>query len=904
MKNLIILVFLLSLCTPLFSQVYDVIPDENGEPFGIKVFDGESFHKYKLDKISSDNEYEIKLGDKILQLDFSHWMNQDMGLQSDQKVGIPEIFEPGLIPEGDLLRDLVFSPDGTILAALYQHSDNVFFYNTSNFDILAIVNMGLEPMDIKLTDQYAYTCCHKSNEVYIIDLSDYSVSNSFEVFYEPCQIEVNQDESIVYVACHSFLDGSVAAYNSNSGDVIFHTWDPFIHYQGSGGSTGRTSYRFTEFALSPNDNYIVAINTSGQAPSVFSATNGELVKTFNFGGGFRGSGFSVTGDTMYMYCTQHPDSMSMHRIDINDLTVIDSIIAITTESGMIGTTDLAISQDGSKVLTVDNSWNSQYCIFDFKSHTYQYIFDDGLFGHINLYTTYDRKYAISQVFLHAKLIKLETGEIINRTPVGLPIGLAGNASPADDKVALSDGPFYSLPEFPDEKFYQFDFSDHLNFTTDSIIYSGSEPEADMTNCAVLSTDGNKLIATNTLSDNISIIDFSTGQLDTLISMDGVSVVVAVPNRDFVMVAGKDAISTNIIDMTNYEIIADIPTGNADALFVTEDGEEAYAFQILSSELASIKKIEISGASSQIVDELLVSHSNCSWHLVMHEVDRRTTIALSPDGNYIILGAIDNSIGDVVHIVDTQIMEIVATLGVSNDCIYDYAFTDDSKRVCALTKNTQVHIINLDGANSFVESDVFLEDYAFSVEYNPFDDLFYIVLKSNLLYQVNPYTGEILETTLVLSWDYSWQVGIDQDGDPFVRGSENIVYLDESFTLPGVSLDFSYNADHNLFVIPVPGPDKVCVFDPLSVGINTYPVSHRSESVSVYPNPANEIVFISSGDIIENVKIMDSQGKFILSKDYNSRNVSVSVKDYQDGTYFVVVKDAESTSSNKLIIAHQ
>ena len=269
MKKLTALSLMLSLCFPLFSQVYDVAFSENGDPYGVKIFNGESFRKFKFDEPSAQGEYEIELDGKSIVFDFSDYLsgNQEPMLNNDE--GTLDMFEPGESPEGDLIRTFAFSPDGSILAALYQHSDNVYFYNTTNYELLGIVDVGREPMDITVTTDFAYVCCYTSNEVNIIQLSDFSISNSFGVYYSPCQIEVNNDESIVYVACNSYLDGSITAYNPNTGIEIFHRNEPFIHREGYAGPQGRTSYTFTNFSLSPNSEFIVAINTDKDAP-IFS----------------------------------------------------------------------------------------------------------------------------------------------------------------------------------------------------------------------------------------------------------------------------------------------------------------------------------------------------------------------------------------------------------------------------------------------------------------------------------------------------------------------------------------------------------------------------------------------------------------------------------------------------------
>lgn len=895
-KLIVLLPAALLLSISLLSQVFNVVHDNNGKLFGVKVYDGTSFQKYKFERIASEGNYEFIIGNKIYQLDHNNYLPQYPSYSNHNESTI-DIFEPGLIPEGDLLRALEYSPDGSVFAALYQHSDNVFFYDASDLALLGIVDIGREPMDIKISSQSAYICCHTSNEVYIIDMTDFSITNRFDVFEYPCQIEINPNESIVYVACDSFMDGSVAAYNSNSGEEIFHTYDPFIHHYGSAGAQGRISYTFTKFRLTPDKSYLIAVNTNGQWPSVFDAYTGELVKTFESGGKMRGSGYSENGDTIYLYTVQNPDHMYLYRIKTSDFSVIDSITAITSISGIISHTDLAINASGTKVLTGGDYWNSRYCLFDFETYSYQYTTDYNLIGPNTIYTSYDKKFAISQVFLLARLIDLETGLIINRSPVGMPIGLAGDVSSIDDRIIFSDGSFYTLPEYPDEKFYMFDFSDHQNFHVDSVVYSGIEPEADMTNCAVISQDANKIIATNTLTNNISIIDIATGSLDTLIYMEGVSNAVPIPQSNFVIVSGTYASSIKILDLSTNEFIVDISGKNADQLFVDSDGVNAYAFEIISAEMGSLKKIDIDGASSQIVDELLIEYSNCLYGSV------KTSTALSPDGNYMLFGGVDMAQGDAIHIVDTREMEVVDTIPVNNDCIYGYAFTDDSKRACALTSGSDIPIIYLDGPNSYIESEVFLDDISFSAEYNPVDNLFYVLEKSNRLCQVDPLSGDIIDEIPIACIDFTYQVGINQAGVPVVRSSNDIIYENQTYSMPGVSMDFSYDTDHDLFIIPIPGPDKVCVFDPLAVGITSFPKDIYRDNIKIYPNPACDLVSINSDNLIESVLIYNSQGKLMSSKDCNSKHISIAIDNLEAGVYIVVVKDTKKVSTQKLVITH-
>ncbi|MCF6170072.1 MAG: T9SS type A sorting domain-containing protein [Bacteroidales bacterium] len=843
MKKLFTLSLLLSLCFPLFSQVYD------------QVF------------------------------------------QSNPTEDALEIFEPGPLPEGDLIRVLAYSPDGNILAAMYQHSDNIYFYNTTTYALLSIVDMGREPMDITVTDQSAYVCCHTSNELYIINLSDFSISNTFEVYENPVQVEINPDETIVYVGCESASDGSVAAYNTKTGEEIFHTFEPRIYFNGRHPSLGRVSQKYLEFSLSPHSNYIVAMNTDDQAPALFDGSTGELVKKFNFGD-MKGSGFSETGDTLYIFSTQFHESVSIHRIKLSDLSVIDSIVA-DWEDTNFGTNDIAINANGTKVLTVVSFFIGTYCLFDFEFYKYQFISDETmLFVNTRMFTSNDKKYGIFRGDGMAKFIELETGQVINRTPIGYPVGMAGAISPVADKMACGDGPHYQIKLYPDEKFYIFDIADPANIIVDTVIMSGIAPEADVTNCAVLSVDGSKLIASNMLTDNISIIDYFSGQLDTLIYMKGVSVVKTIPNTDFILAAGEDAFKTRIIDLRDNKIISELNTGYVKDVLITADGTYAYTFAANSTTTGTLTKISLDGESSEIVDVLLLGFKSCSYH----DNNLRSKIALSPNGNFVLSVADDDSLGAVVHIVDTWLMEVVKTLPIEDGCVFDFVFTDDSKRVCILN-HRQLPIINLNGKYSFIQSEVNIFYYAgLTGEYNPDDGLFYVLLQEDWLYKIDPVNGEIVDQIPTTSNTYV-QLGFSRFGTPLMRGFSHLLFNDVVYPLPGVSLDFSFDRDRNLFVIPIPGPDKVCVFNPLTVEVKTYPETKKSVGIVLYPNPANGEVLISSEGIIENVKIYNAAGKLVFSKDCNKSKTSIALDNFEEGVYLLVTGNANGITTNKLIVVH-
>lgn len=72
------------------------------------------------------------------------------------------------------------------------------------------------------------------------------------------------------------------------------------------------------------------------------------------------------------------------------------------------------------------------------------------------------------------------------------------------------------------------------------------------------------------------------------------------------------------------------------------------------------------------------------------------------------------------------------------------------------------------------------------------------------------------------------------------------------------------------------------------------------SVSVYPNPARDIVSVKSANTIKNIIIYDVQGKLILNKNASEKDLSIDVSKYLPGVYYLRIKTNMSDDIRKII----
>lgn len=117
--------------------------------------------------------------------------------------------------------------------------------------------------------------------------------------------------------------------------------------------------------------------------------------------------------------------------------------------------------------------------------------------------------------------------------------------------------------------------------------------------------------------------------------------------------------------------------------------------------------------------------------------------------------------------------------------------------------------------------------------------------------------------------------------PF-KGSEHVLIKFEVTTAGG----------NNLFI------DDINVID-LSLGIN----ESTDESITIYPNPANDLINIHMGRMIDKVEIRNQVGKLVYDGTAKSSQLSINLKDSQiaKGLYYISVFSEQEVYYTKLIV---
>jgi hypothetical protein len=93
-------------------------------------------------------------------------------------------------------------------------------------------------------------------------------------------------------------------------------------------------------------------------------------------------------------------------------------------------------------------------------------------------------------------------------------------------------------------------------------------------------------------------------------------------------------------------------------------------------------------------------------------------------------------------------------------------------------------------------------------------------------------------------------------------------------------------------------EVIDVFVDVSVGVNEQGVN---EYIMVYPNPASDVLRISSNGDIQHVRLMNSVGQVVFDQVLNTAKTQISVANFESGIYMIQVETQVGTTTQKIII---
>ncbi len=724
--------------------------------------------------------------------------------------------DPGVIPEGDYLMDITFTTDGSKVLVCNYMTENITVMDWASMSVDTTFAVDGYPGGIACSDDYAVVAVPFSDRVDVFSLSDYSLAGSFAVGEQPWVVRISDDGNYAYVACDIDDVCEVIDLTSLTHSMTLVDFPVWLTSYGWGSEGNRFFVNFSGFEVMPGGAHI-AVGDGATSLLFFNTSTGNVDYTLSVP---ECDNVALSGDGAYLVALSTTNPVSLSRIDLS-IFAVDSVVAVTGyTSGM--TRGIAINQDGTKAYISTSSNTSALVRF----LTNDFVSFSNTYSAFWIGVSVDHSLAVSGQYRYS-IIDFATETMVAQYQGNTQY--FGCVSPVGNSTASYDPTRH-------EGVYFYNFSGS-SATYLGDVLSGSEVEGDGTRRAAIAPDGSIAVVSNTLSDNISIIDLAALEIDAVLDIgDRVQDVAITSDSRWAVVCGFNSNSVKILDLDTYTIVADVPTGSRSSVVsITPDDAYAYVGNVSSN---TVSVVQLDGASSTEIAEIPCGVIGVVWAACGVTSDVR----VSPSGDYCLVAA---SFDDKVKVIDTATNTVVADLTVG-DFPLQIAFNYDGSR--ALVTNylgDTYSLIDVDGASSSVVGTWSAGDGPLRVAYDTVSDEFAMGLYSDRVVKtVDPSSGSITGTH---SYTTSGNL-VDLDYDAF-DGALLVL------TAPGASVPcrlhrdseyeelsasavfFDYCDATGTAVVTVPGPDYGIVVTWTPEGIEEgYIGMAGMPGLAVSPNP--------------------------------------------------------------------
>lgn len=587
-------------------------------------------------------------------------------------------------PEGDLPREVAVTPDGTTalvinLGTLPTSGGTISFVDIATRTVTGSVSVGQFPVSVAISPdgRYAVTTNVLSNDVSIVDIPTRTLLANVPITgTQPIHVELTPDSTKAIVGVTN--DAINSAFSVI--DLATQT-ESSTFAAGSQGTIG--FYATPEFAINGTLHTTFALTPDGSRIILpVSQTSGSRVAIYNIAAG------TETGSI--------PVGAAPRSIDI----AADGSIAVIgheTGTGQVSVINLATN-------TLINAWpttnplQSQVIrLTPTNSHAIAAISNNVIF--VNLATgALDATLATGVVGdilivdpntafvtnFNSSVININTRTITTTLPLN-PTVEAAVANTTPRKVVGLNSRFRE-----DVHFYTVNGA---GSTADGFISSGPAPEGDCTKPLAVSPDGTTIVAGNTTSRNVSIIDASTGTIRATVDTgDRVAGVAITPDSHTAVVANSDSNTVSIVDLTTDTRVAQLNVSTRPwHVAMHPSGTLAAVLSVAGTDM--IHFININGASSSVIGTAVAGQTG---NIGAYTYFETSGIAFSPDSSML---AVCRSFDDLVRLIDTNTRAVIADV-VVGDFPMRIGFTPDGTKAFVTNAfSNDISVLAVNGAST-------------------------------------------------------------------------------------------------------------------------------------------------------------------------------------------------------------
>jgi YVTN family beta-propeller protein len=714
----------------------------------------------------------------------------------------------GLGDEGDTPTAVAFSPDGTLIAIAHRDSRNLTVFDADTRTVAATIALSGSPNDLAFTPDglRVVTANIFEDTASIVELSAGAEVAVVGVGDQPGVVRVSPDGVRAVVGNTvsgdlSVIDLAAGRETARIGPVSFGALTS-INFE-----SGITVSKFSDFEFADATTLLLPerLNARVQFVDVAAGTVTPLATAAN------PADLDVSADGTTAVVAHGSTTRLVSVIDLAGPTV-----ARTIATG-VDLTAGAIVLSGDATLAAVGVLNEIRIVDLVANSISSDIPTSGVNG---LLRTADGQYCLVLGF-NGALVSFTTASVVANlnglvstnlgahSPVGPRAALVGNLFTEELLVVNTDGAAGFL---------------------EGRAPTGPPPEGDKARQAAASPDGSRAVATNILSDTLSIVDLATGRTEAIVAVgDRPSETAVTPDSTRAVVANLDSTFLSIVDLA-AQTASSVPISfRGSQVEIAPDGHHAYAAVVASGD--GVWRVNLDTLATE-GPKILTGNMGS----IFYNYQQSSGLTLSPDGGTLVTC---NSFDNDVSIIDTVAWTEVARVPVGSFPVRA-VFGPNGGVVYVANKNddTVSVVVNL-GPASFELGTIAVGDQPFAMAVSLDGSWLYVADFADATISVVDTAAMLVDDTIVLTEDLqdvalsaagdrlyaaggTWSVTlgpgpavtVDTSGEIAVVDTGSRAVLDEVVTgLPPGNL--ALRGTPELAIVPSPHGDGVTLLDALA-----------------------------------------------------------------------------------------
>ncbi|MDX1685782.1 MAG: hypothetical protein R3275_11145 [Saprospiraceae bacterium] len=821
--------------------------------------------------------------------------NDPVSIYQPVNVGAPSMaselieIQAGDDVEGDFHIAPAFEPEGPECWVAHRLTNNITIVDVSNGVIKKTIPTQAFPVDIAFSRDYGLVCCLFGEQVEVWDWRMDTLVTSIPAAGQPARVEVSDDGSTALVSLETTDQALV---------IDLETFDT---HRINNFPTGISGFSF----ITSNTRNLISYNgfdISSDGRMAVNGTDGPL-KIYDLENMTvdslpeieNASQVRFSDDDSKIVAVVFGSTPAVYQVDVNNRLIAAQIFPDQRVGNFNG--HLAMSNDGNRVLLPGNNAGLliRFDLSDFLTiNTGSAVFwtdiqADGQVGVAGGYNTH--------------LVDMNTGIILSTTS-GIALN-TGAISPSGDFTLAMDPLRRERAEIY--------FSSNGNILSAGHVQLGSELEADATYSVKFTPDGSKILAVNSLSGTVSIIDVGSKALEAIIPLELYEIfhTAITPDNRYALVGERLADQVSIIDLESLDIKKVLYSGGdrPDQTFVHPSGEKAYVLN--AGGVDAIGVIDLSGSDQSFVKSFPSGNTGISW------TNRgiRCNLAMTGDGSR---GVLATPFDDAIQILDLENDEIMTSIPAEGFALQTaLSHPIDGKVYAAVTLKNDSKV--------FIIEDVLGDPVPFGgldVGGNPtriaFDattDRFAVCSQDERQIDfIDPFNFRVSGSLRFSPHLTPISVQYDSDGTQFVVLQSNESTLPNEFHVDDEVLElgiapghyFDIRADGSMAAVASIHEDLVYLIDLTTSSSNMSRIA-TSPFFSIGPVPAKDhltFCYLKEGDLPDlSFELISMDGKTLQRGKINSKVHEVDVSSYPEGNFQVIFRQKGMTVQRQGVVIH-